>query len=174
MIMKFEILKAELQDAGALCDIFFEHIESHHEYISHGELQMGVGKGSIIDGKLVAEPADDGRAYWMKYINGNLNDAEGAAVYKAVDTESGEIAGFCVTEIMEDGAEPFGMICDLLVREGNRTSGLGTSLLEKAFEWLRGKGIKDIYLESGLSNHSAHEYFMRRGFVKISEIYKLM
>ena len=35
-------------------------------------------------------------------------------------------------------------------------------------------GIKDVYLESGLENHKAHEYFKSRGFVKVSEIYKLM
>ena len=54
-----------------------------------------------------------------------------------------------------------------------RTGGIGTALLDAAISWLRSKGIKDIYLESGQNNHSAHEYFIRRGFRKVSEIYKL-
>ena len=169
--MDYEILKAGVEDEGTLCDIFFEHIENHHEYISHGEIQMGVGTGHIEDGRLVAEPAPQGRRFWMKYIHGNIMDEEGAAVYKAVMHD--QTIGFCVAEIMEDGADPFGMVCDVLVRENSRAKGVGTALLDTAIAWLRDKGIKDIYLESGLDNHSAHEYFMRRGFVKVSEIYKL-
>lgn len=170
--MNYNIKRAEMEDAQILCDIFFEHIDKHPEYISHGEIQMGVGEGEIRNGRLVTRPAADGRTFWLKYICGNLADSEGAAVFKAV-SETGETAGFCVTEIMEDGAEPFGMICDVLVRESCREKGLGTELLESAKKWLRDKGIRDIYLESGLENHAAHEYFMKRGFVKVSEIYKL-
>ena len=91
-----------------------------------------------------------------------------------VTDEEGNLLGFCVTEIMEDGAEPFGMICDLLVRENCRCGGVGTALMENALAWLRSKGVKDVYLESGMHNHAAHEYFIRRGFRKVSEIYKLM
>ena len=49
-----KILKAEMEDAQTLCDIFFEHIESHTEYISHGEIQMGVGEGTFVNEKLIA------------------------------------------------------------------------------------------------------------------------
>lgn len=171
MMMEYQIVKAGVEDEQTLCDIFFGHIEKHNEYISHGEIQMGVGEGRIVDGRLVAVPAARGRHYWMKYIHGNITDEEGAAVYKAVTSEG--IAGFCVAEIMEDGADPFGMVCDVLVKENSRAKGMGTALLDKAIEWLRSRGISDIYLESGLENHAAHEYFMRRGFVKVSEIYKL-
>ena len=93
-------------------------------------------------------------------------------VYKAV--RDGDIVGFCVTEITDDGADPFGMICDVLVKEECRIGGIGTELINRALEWLRQAGIKDVYLESGLHNHSAHEYFIRRGFKKVSEIYKLI
>ena len=169
----YKLVKASLDDAGLLCDVFIGHISSHKEYISHGEIQMGVGVGHFEDGSFVTDLAPDAREAWMKYITGNISDEEGAAVYKAVD-EDGNLLGFCVTEIMEDGAEPFGMICDLLVRENCRCGGVGTTLMENALAWLRSKGIKDVYLESGMHNHSAHEYFIRRGFRKVSEIYKLM
>lgn len=170
----FEILKATVKDESALCDIFLDHISAHSEYISHGEIQMGVGSGRFEDGQFITEVAPSAREAWMKYIHGNVTDEDTAAVYKAVLPATGEICGFCVVEIMEDGADPFGMVCDVLVKEGSRTAGVGTAMLEKAIAWLRSKGIKDIYLESGLKNHAAHEYFMRRGFCKVSEIYKLM
>ena len=169
----FNIYKALEADASVLCDIFLEHISSHTEYISHGEIQMGVGVGHFEDGTFFTGVAPGARDAWMKSINGNLADEEGAAVYKAVDAD-GRIIGFCVTEIMEDGADPFAMVCDVLVKEDCRTKGVGTALLETAIEWLHAKGIYEIYLESGLRNHAAHEYFMRRGFRKVSEIYKLI
>ena len=168
-----KLVKASLEDAGLLCEVFIGHISSHKEYISHGEIQMGVGVGQFEDGTFVTDLAPEAREAWMKYINGNIADEDGAAVYKAVD-EEGNLLGFCVTEIMEDGAEPFGMICDLLVRENCRCGGVGTALMENALAWLRSKGVKDVYLESGMHNHAAHEYFIRRGFRKVSEIYKLM
>ena len=170
---EFKLVKASMNDAEILCDAFLAHITSHKEYISHGEIQMGVGVGHFENGTFVTDVAPDARTAWMKYIKGNISDEEGAAVYKAIDAE-GNLLGFCVTEIMEDGADPFGMICDLLVKEDCRCGGVGTALMENALAWLRSKGVTEVYLESGMHNHSAHEYFIRRGFRKVSEIYKLM
>lgn len=168
----FEILRASVEDEKTMCDIFLSHISSHNEYISHGEIQMGVGVGEFRDGAFITAVSPDARSNWMKYIHGNITDPEGAAVFKAVDAD-GEIVGFCVAEIMEDGADPFGMVCDVLVKESSRSGGVGTALLDRALAFFHSKGITDIYLESGLNNHPAHEYFMRRGFRKVSEIYKL-
>lgn len=169
---EFEILNASVEDEPALCDMFLEHITANTEYISHGEIQMGVGEGSFVDGRLVARPSSRARHFWMKYIHGNITSTEDSGVFKAVGPD-GDILGFCVVEIQEDGADPYGMICDLLVKGGSRSKGVGSALLKTGLEWFAQKGISDIYLESGLNNHSAHEYFIHKGFVKVSEIYKL-
>lgn len=169
---EFKIIRATVEDEQTLCEMFLKHITAHPEYISHGEIQMGVGEGEFEDGVLVARPSARARECWMRYIHGDMT-ADDAAVFKAVST-TGDIIGFTVAEIQEDGAEPFGMVCDVLVDESLRCGGVGTALLQTALGWFREMGIKDIYLESGLNNHAAHEYFMRRGFVKVSEIYKLV
>ena len=171
--MEYTISRAHVEDEVTLCEMFLSHLDDHSEYISHGEIQMGVGDGHFEDGVLVTSPSQNARHFWMKYIHSNLTDPEGASVFKAVDPEGG-LLGFCVVEIQEDGAAPFGMVCDVLVDEKKRCGGVGTALLETALAWLKEMGIKDVYLESGLDNHKAHEYFKRRGFVKVSEIYKLM
>ena len=168
----FEIIRATVEDEQTLCEMFLKHITAHPEYISHGEIQMGVGEGEFEDGVLVARPSARARECWMRYIHGDMT-ADDAAVFKAVST-AGDIIGFTVAEIQEDGAEPFGMVCDVLVDESLRCGGVGTALLQTALGWFKEMGIKDIYLESGLNNHTAHEYFMRRGFLKVSEIYKLV
>lgn len=169
---EFKIIRATVEDEQTLCEMFLKHITAHPEYISHGEIQMGVGEGEFEDGVLVARPSARARECWMRYIHGDMT-ADDAAVFKAVST-TGDIIGFTVAEIQEDGAEPFGMVCDVLVDESLRCGGVGTALLQTALGWFKEMGIKDIYLESGLNNHAAHEYFMRRGFLKVSEIYKLV
>ena len=169
---EFKIIRATVEDEQTLCEMFLKHITAHPEYISHGEIQMGVGEGEFEDGVLVARPSARARECWMRYIHGDMT-ADDAAVFKAVST-TGDIIGFTVAEIQEDGADPFGMVCDVLVDESLRCGGVGTALLQTALGWFKEMGIKDIYLESGLNNHAAHEYFMRRGFVKVSEIYKLV
>ena len=169
---EFKITRATVEDEQALCDMFLKHIAAHTEYISHGEIQMGVGEGEFVDGVLVARPSARAKECWMRYIHADMT-ADDAAVFKAV-RPTGEIIGFTVAEIQEDGADPFGMVCDVLVDESLRCGGVGTALLLAVLAWFKEMGIVDIYLESGLNNHAAHEYFMRRGFVKVSEIYKLM
>ena len=168
--MKIEL--AVLADAPALADIFLGHISAHTEYISHGEIQMGVGEGFIADGALVARPAPDAREKWMKYITLHIETPSLAQVWKAV-ADDGSIMGFCVADIEEDGDSPFGMVCDVLVLPAFRGHGAGEALLNTAIAWLKSRGIKDIYLESGKNNHAAHKFFEKRGFAHVSEIYKL-
>ena len=165
------IEKASLKDVPALADFFLGHIEAHPEYISHGELQMGVGEGVIRDGVLNAFPAPDARVKWLRYIRHQVLARTYARVWKAVD--DGEIVGFCVADIESDGDAPFGVICDILVKPDYRGHGAGSSLLNTALEWLRSKKVKGIYLESGKNNHAAHRFFEKRGFAHLSEIYKL-
>lgn len=169
------ILPALREDGAQLCDFFLAYIDSHREYISHGEIQMGVGQGQIVDGEFVTSTAPEARKYWLKYYNGHFDNPSLGAVFKVVHKDEPEkISGFCVVEITDDGAEPFGMLCDVLVSEQLRGQGIGSALISTAIEWFHEHGIQDIYLESGMHNHSAHSIFVHKGFKKVSEIYKLM
>lgn len=170
---RIDILKASLQDSQLLCDMFFNHISVHPEYISHGEIQMGVGEGRCVDGRFVTSVAADAHHRWLEYIDRHLSDNDSGIVYKAVDADGG-LAGFCVAEISNDGDKRFGVLCDILVSGALRGRGVGSALLQAARDWFSAKGISDIYLESGLNNHEAHEYFIGKGFMKVSEIYKLV
>lgn len=163
---------AQKADAPALADLFLSHIAAHTEYISHGEIQMGVGVGVIRDGVLEAQPAPDAREKWMRYILAHIEENSLAHVWKVVEPD-GALMGFCVADIEADGDTPFGMVCDVLVREDYRGHGAGEALLRTAIAWLRSRGVKDIYLESGKNNHAAHRFFEKRGFSHVSEIYKL-
>lgn len=166
-----EIRKATLKDAPALADIFLSHITAHPEYISHGEVQMGVGVCSCRNGVWQTMPAPDAREKWMRYISSHIRSRAYAQVWTA--WEGKEIMGFCVADIESDGDAPFGVVCDLLVNPAARGRGLGDKLLKTAIAWLKAKKVAGIYLESGKNNHGAHRFFEKRGFSHISEIYKL-
>ena len=168
----FNITPATAADAEVLADLFIGHITAHPEYISHGEIQMGVGEGFVQDGSFIVRPAPDAREKWMKYILETLSNDSIVGVWKAVD-DKGIIMGFCIADIEGDMDAPFGMVCDILVNPQCRGGGVGNTLLQTAIDWFRAKGIQDIFLESGKDNHNAHRFFEKRGFVHVSEIYKL-
>ena len=163
------IKKAALADRAALADLFYGHLSGNAEYISHGEMQMGIGH-LVLDGdRYVPQLDEDSRHIWLTYIIEHMT-SDGMAVYKA-ESSGGELLGFCVLETGEDGGTPFGVLCDILVNEKARGRGIGGRLFSAAEEWFRQKRLKDVYLESGKNNHNAHDFFMRRGFMKVSEVY---
>ena len=171
--MHIRIVSALAEDASALADLFIGHITAHPEYISHGEIQMGVGEGYVQDDRLITRPAPDAREKWIRSLLSQMNDDSVSHVWKAVD-DNGTLMGFCAAYIVEDANVRFGMVGDILVNPQCRGGGVGNTLLQTAIDWLHSKGIQDIFLESGKDNHNAHRYFEKRGFVHVSEMYKLM
>lgn len=170
--MEIVIREAELFDIDKLTSYFIDNLRRHPEYISHGEIQMGVGVAtSDMSGAFKGQASPDAEMMWRKYITDKIS-SDDAVVYVA-EADDRRWLGFTVVDIEEDGAAPFGMICDLLVFPENRTAGVGSALLKQGMAWLRDRGIKDVYLESGKDNHDAHHYFERRGFEHVSNIYKL-
>ncbi|MDL2228081.1 GNAT family N-acetyltransferase [Bacteroidales bacterium OttesenSCG-928-K03] len=159
--MEKNIRKANLNDIEVLTTLFINNLEKHPEYISHGEMQMGV---ALANGTV----APQGSAQWKKYIIQKIESKDSAVfVYE----DNNQIIGFTVVEIDNDDGDPFGVICDLYVLPDSRTKGLGSLLFNTGMNWLSDKGMKEFYLESGKDNHSAHEFFERRGFKMISHIY---
>ncbi len=152
-----------------LKDMFWNHILSHPEYISHGEIQMGVCNAVISNEGVYGQPAENGQEMWMKYIMGKFRSENARIIVVGEDC----ICGFCVAEITDDGAAPFGILCDILVDESFRGKGYGRELFDAAIEWFHGRGITDIYLESGNRNEAAHIFFSRLGFRNVSKIFKL-
>lgn len=166
---EIHIKPATVSDKEALADLFYAHLSENVEYISHGEMQMGIGH-LVFNGKEYVPQLDaDTRHLWLIYIEEHMT-AEGMAVYKAEDS-TGALLGFCVMETDSDGGAPFGVLCDILVNAEARGCGVGSRLFSAAEDWFKSRNLKDVYLESGKNNHNAHNFFMRRGFMKVSEVY---
>lgn len=166
---EIHIKPATVSDKDALADLFYAHLSENVEYISHGEMQMGIGH-LVFNGKEYVPQLDaDTRHLWLTYIEEHMT-AEGMAVYKAEDSK-GALLGFCVMETDSDGGAPFGVLCDILVNAEARGQGVGSRLFSAAEDWFKSRNLKDVYLESGKNNHNAHNFFIRRGFMKVSEVY---
>lgn len=80
--------------------------------------------------------------------------------YVAVD--SGKVVGYVVGFLSMPGK---GRIFTLAVEEGYRNRGIGTRLMERICDLLKIKGAKGAALEVRLSNVSAQQFYLRRGFV---------
>ena len=160
-------VKATLKDTNALCDLFLKTLREHKSYISHGEMQMGVALSND-------EISDDAEKKWTYYIRKKINNRSTkypSVVLKYLD--EGKIVAFGVFEVSADGDKPFGIIGDMVVLRKYRGSGLGKKLLDEGLQWFAAMGIDDIYLESGLHNESAHRFFEKNGFERVSYIFKL-
>lgn len=158
--------KADNTNIDELSDIFWDNILDNPIYISHGEIQMGVATD-------VGVPADNGKEKWKQYIVEKINNYSQLPATVLVYKKNGVINAFCILEISKDGAEPFGVICDMLVKKEMRGKGFGKQMLANAMEWFDKMGVKDIYLESGVDNHSAHDFFNNYGFSQVSHIFRL-
>ena len=84
------------QDRQKLCDLFAELIENHKEYISHGELQMGIATDR-------GELAPDFRNAWLRYLDRQTADPETEIMLAEQD---GTPTGFVIYGINRDGAAP--------------------------------------------------------------------
>ena len=115
------IVPATIQDKDALADLFYAHLSENVEYISHGEMQMGIGHLVFNGVEYVPQLDADSRHLWLTYIEEHMT-TEGTAVFKAEDA-AGKLLGFCVLETDSDGGAPFGVLCDILVNADARGRG---------------------------------------------------
>ena len=161
--MNFTLRKVTESDYPKVIDLFCENIEEAKEYISHGEIQMGVALNRY---KLSSGLHDIWKRYLIEQV---LQDPDGVIVCVL----GNEVVGFTIAEINQDLGHSFGVICDMITRKDMRGNGIGNLLMTAALSFFEEKGIKQIFLESGLENHSAHNFFEKHGFQCVSKVFML-
>jgi GNAT superfamily N-acetyltransferase len=60
--------------------------------------------------------------------------------------------------------EPAGFIHDVVIEDSSRRTGIASSLVEAAIEWLRGRGAPRVVLWTAEKNPGAQALFSRLGF----------
>ena len=152
------------KDKERVVEIFTRNLETYKNYISHGELQMGLTYDGL---NLVT----DFKEKWTKYLERHHNNPK-SFVYVCEDDAT--IVGFTILGIENDHDKDYGVVYDMLIVPEYRGKGAGGKILDFALELFKSKDITQCYLESGVDNHSAHAFFEKKGFEHVSNIYRLI
>ena len=136
-----------------LANFFARHVGS--EYISHGEIQTGRAPSP---GRF----SPDLVGVLMQELGAALDSAQ--AVRVATLHNDGSLAGLGIVSVHGDSVLNYAILQDLVVARDARGRGLGSALLAWIEARLREHGVRRVFLESGVSNHRAHEFFEARDF----------
>jgi GNAT superfamily N-acetyltransferase len=82
--------------------------------------------------------------------------------------ENGKVIGFCALAIVNNFWQEgqIAYIYAMIVDDSLRGKGIGSSLLEKAFDIAKLMGCKKIELDSGFPREKAHKFYEKIGFEK--------
>ncbi len=133
------------------------------DYISHSELQ---GDRALDIGKWQPGLAD----IVAREIEGRIAE-HGAAIeslrssYPVLEARSdGQLVGIALVSFFRDAPVPYSILEDIAVEESSRERGFGKAIVDWVSREAEVLGCARLFLESGVSNHRAHELFERQGF----------
>ena len=145
------------QDLSAeqLAAFFAQQVD--HSYISHGELQIG----RAIDSEhwspdLVQLVAEE--------IKGARENGSPSALRIVTAAVESRLAAMALVNFHKGLHSCYVVLEDLVVDKALRHQGIGVALLTWIEQQTRSAGCRQIYLESGITNHDAHRFFERHGF----------
>jgi GNAT superfamily N-acetyltransferase len=147
--------------ADQVATLFVRHAEP--SYISHSELQVG---RALAPGAW----ADDLRAKVYRLAERAVATPPDApeGIRLATLMAEGQVYGFAFVAFASGPDAPYATLEDLLVVPDGRGRGLGGRLLTWIALECRARGMRRLFLESGVLNHRAHEFFERQGFRQTS------
>ncbi len=151
-------------EAKQLARLFFEHLSP--AYISHSELQG---------------PRAQAPGTWSPDIASVLEQDVKSRVGQPLDVAADQETRLAAVALVDDAFAgvflvtfnriapiPFCIIEDMMILPAQRSRGLGKAF----FDWITmqsvARGIKRLFLESGISNDPAHRLFEAVGFQKVS------
>lgn len=80
----------------------------------------------------------------------------------------GQVAGWIEVSIERRlQSEPFAMIGGLVVRDGERGSGIGRQLCQRAEAWAWERGLGNVRVTSRSTREGAHRFYLRDGYEQV-------
>ena len=61
-----------------------------------------------------------------------------------------------------------GELANLAVKEQHQGRGLGSALLQRVVDHARAQGVESLFLEVRISNETAHQLYLSRGFTQVA------
>lgn len=151
----------ERGDVDAVSHLLFEMMASEPSYISHGELQMGI---ATKPGTLSPEA----KIITAQELLAQVSESPECMLVAQVE---GELAGFISARIETQFHTSYGIIADIAVDPAYQKKGIARALVMRVFESFQSRNVSRVFLESGLQNHGAHEFFARFGFSPVSKVF---
>jgi N-acetylglutamate synthase-like GNAT family acetyltransferase len=151
------------KSAGALALFFARNVDT--SYISHSEMQYG---RAVSANRWSSAFPDLLRKEFAGLAKSSGREKD---VFRLVQAElNGAIAGVAVVEFNNESIRPFAVLEDMVVDNKLRGAGIGARMLA----WIEAEAVKrkipEIYLESGIKNAKAHEFFDKHEFVVVSKV----
>ena len=153
-------------DAVRLSRLFADNLTP--AYISHAELQG---------------PRAVDTATWSPDIRAILEEDLTSRVDQPLDAAAGEktrllacarvggdFAAVSLVSFSRSAPVAYAEIEDMVVVAGARGQGIGRAFMNWIAEQAKRRGIKRLFLESGVTNTHAHEFFEEIGFHQISMV----
>lgn len=157
---------SKVSEASALGKFFADNVSP--AYISHSELQgtRAIDADHWQPGlpEIVADEIR-GRAQEAKMVDSG-HDSKPVFVAKISD----EVVGLGMVSFFPTAQEPYAILEDIVVDQNKRAFGIGKQLLDWVEDQARSIGGKQLFLESGLQNHHAYEFFKKEGFSTCSVV----
>jgi ribosomal protein S18 acetylase RimI-like enzyme len=148
-------------DHSALADFFVRNVDP--QYISHSEMQYGRAIDEQtwnpeLRARLVEEFAAS--------CNGGVSPDQVDGV--VVGRRTNEVVLVAVVYVHFETPVPFAVLEDIVVKRECRRHGIATAYLRWIEFHVRALHIQRLFLESGLDNDSAHQFFEHAGFKQCS------
>lgn len=157
---------SEVGEAPSLGKFFADNVSP--AYISHSELQgaRAIDADHWQPGlsEIVADEIRD-RVQEAKMVDSG-QDSKPVFVAKI----SNEVVGLGMVSFFPTAQEPYAILEDIVVDQNKRAFGIGKQLLDWVEDQVRSVGGKHLFLESGLQNHHAHDFFKKEGFLTCSVV----
>jgi GNAT superfamily N-acetyltransferase len=136
--------------AGELATFFARNVGP--DYISHAELQGGR-----------ALSPTEWRPNLVEILRAEI-DTRLSCGTLAVAEEEGALLALAFVTFADEAPVPFVVIEDLIVAPDTRGRGVGKAMLDWIATEAQARGIRRLFLESGVDNERAHSFFEREGF----------
>jgi len=135
-------------------------------YVSHGEMQWG---RATLDGKWAIGLEEVLKEEFADYTGAPVpSSADRSAGLAVARDDAGMIVSIAVVAVEEAPGLTFATLEDLIVHRERRGQGIGSEMVEWISNEMKSRGVGAIFLESGLTNHGAHEFFKGEGFSAVS------
>jgi len=149
-------------DIDTLVRFFVDNVDT--DYISHQELQ---GDRAVAPDRWAPDLPKAIRAEIERYLEHGIDTNR---LWMFAGSDGGRLVAFAIVSLSPDAPRPFGILEDVVVERGARGDGYGKAMVEWCVEHLRSAGAERVFLESGIGNSAAHEFFEHLGFNPVSVV----